>query len=101
MMLTLTLIASAALEETIVDLMLGHEATARAGFTTRDVRGHGEATKYHSMVEQIRGHARQVEITVTAAESEIRSLLGLLRGEVAKRHVHYRIAPVTEVGQFD
>jgi hypothetical protein len=91
---TLTLLAPAALEEQIVDLLLAEEPIARAGFTTQDVRGHGEAAAYKSVLEQVRGFTRLVEIAVTAPESDIRSLLVGLKEALPDRGIAYRIMPV-------
>jgi hypothetical protein len=94
----LTLLAPAALQDEIVDRLLGHEPIAQAGFVTREVQGHGLSADYYSVVEQIRGFSRQVEITVTAGDSEVRSLLALLGGDLSGRGISFRIVPVVESG---
>jgi hypothetical protein len=94
----LTLLAPLALQEEIVDRLLGFEPAARAGFVTREVGGHGLSADYYSVVEQIRGFSRQVEITLTADESDVRGLLAMLGGELSGRGIGYRIAPVVESG---
>ena len=91
---TLTLLAPAALEEQIADLLLAEDSIARAGFTARDVRGHGEAATYHSVVEKIRGFTRLVEIVVTAPESDIQGVLATLKELFPDRGINYRIMPV-------
>lgn len=80
------------------DLLLAHEPAARGGFTTPDVRGHGEAATYHSVIEQIRGFARLVEITLTAPEPDIQSLLVSLGQALPGRGITYRLAPVLDSG---
>jgi hypothetical protein len=97
-MVVLTLLAPAALQEEIADRLLDHEPTARAGFVTREVQGHGLSADYTSVVEQIRGFSRQVEITVTAPEPDVRSLLAVLGGDLSGRGIGYRIVPVVESG---
>jgi hypothetical protein len=94
----LTLLAPAALMEEIVDLMLEHEPTAKAGFVTREAHGHGLAADYYSVVEQIRGFSRQVEITVTIPETDVFSLLAILGGELPGRGIKYRTVAVKESG---
>jgi hypothetical protein len=94
----LTLLAPAALAEEIADRLLDHEPTARAGFVTREVQGHGVSADYTSVVEQIRGFSRQVEITLTADDAAVRELLGILQSELPGRGIGYRIVPVTERG---
>ena len=94
----LTLLAPAALEEEIVDLLLGHEPTAQAGFVTREVHGHGISADYYSVVEQIRGFSRQVEITLTAPETDVRSLLAILGAELPARGINYRIVTAADIG---
>jgi hypothetical protein len=94
----LTLLAPAALKEEIVDLLLGHEPTAQAGFVTREVHGHGISADYYSVVEQIRGFSRQVEITLTAPEPDVRSLLAILSAELPARGINYRMIPVAATG---
>jgi hypothetical protein len=94
----LTLVASAAWKEDLVAAMLSHPPTARVGFTTRDVEGHGQFANYVSAVEQVRGHTLSVEIIVTAPESELRALLDTLGGEFAGRGVSWRIVSVAAAG---
>jgi hypothetical protein len=94
----LTLLAPAALQDEIADRLLDHEPTARAGFVTREVQGHGLSAAYTSVVEQIRGFSRQVEITLTADDAAIRDLLGILQRELPGRGIGYRIVPVVESG---
>lgn len=94
----LVLLAPAPLEERIIELLLAHEGAARGGFTSRDVRGHGEAATYHSVIEQIRGFTRLVEITLTLPEPEARSLLAALKAELPGRGVAYRLLAVAEAG---
>jgi hypothetical protein len=90
-LVTLTLLAPAALEEQIADLFLAHEPIARAGFTTCDVRGHGEAATYQNVLEQVRGFTRLVEFALTAPESDIQSLLVSLKEALPDRGINYRI----------
>jgi hypothetical protein len=94
----LTLLAPAALQEEIVDRLLDHEPTAQAGFVTREVQGHGLSADFDSVVEQIRGFSRQIEITLTAPEPDVRSLLAILGGELSSRGINYRIVQVAEAG---
>jgi hypothetical protein len=96
--MVLTLLASAAWKEDIVAAMLSHPSTAQAGFTTRDVEGHGEAADYGSAVEQVRGHALSVEIVVTGSEPDLRALLDALAAEFPGRGVSWRITPATATG---
>jgi len=92
----LTLLARSALRDEIVDRLLSHEATARAGFVTRDVQGHGLSVEYHSVSEQIRGFCRQIEITVTAEETDIQSLLESLAIDFAGRGISYQLLSVSK-----
>lgn len=91
---TLTLLTPAALEEQILDLLLADASIARAGFTSQDVRGHGEAVTYQTAVEQVRGFTRLVEIAVTAPESDIQNLLVGLKEALPDRGIAYRMTPV-------
>lgn len=95
---SLVLQIPAALEEAVIDVMLDHEEAARAGFVSRDVRFHGDAAIYHSVIEQIRGHTRVVEITVTLPEPTIRELLDKLAAELPGRGLTWKIAPIVETG---
>jgi hypothetical protein len=94
----LVLLIPAALEEHVVDLLLDDEAAARAGFVTRDVRFHGDAASYHSVIEQIRGYTRVVEVTVTLPEPAVRTLLAAVSAALPGRGIVYRIVPITETG---
>jgi hypothetical protein len=97
----LTLTSAAVWKEDIIAAMLSHPPTAQAGFTTRDVEGHGQAAAYDSSVEQVRGHALAVEIVVVAAEADLRELLGALAPEFAGRGISWRIAAVAASGRLD
>lgn len=97
---TMVLLAPAAIEEELIELLLTHEATASAGFTTRDVGGRGTRAVYRSVDEQIRGSTRLVEITLTAAEPDIRSLVADLSRRMSGHGINYVIMPVTTCGQI-
>jgi hypothetical protein len=94
----LVLLIPVALEEEVVDRMLDHDSVAHAGFITRDVRFHGDSAAYQSVIEQVRGYTRVVEITVTLPEPDIRSLLALLSDALPGRDITYRIVPIAEAG---
>lgn len=96
--MSLVLQVPAALEETVIDVVLEEEAAARAGFVSRDVRFHGDAAIYNTVIEQIRGHTRVVEITLTLNETAIRSLLARLAAELPGRGLAWRIVPIVEAG---
>ncbi|NVO17385.1 MAG: DUF3240 family protein [Rhodoplanes sp.] len=92
----LVLLIPAALEEEVVDRMLDHDSVARAGFITRDVRFHGDAAAYQSVIEQVRGYTRVVEITVTLPEPDLRRLLASVSEALPGRGISYRIVPIAE-----
>ncbi|MFL9823465.1 DUF3240 family protein [Rhodoplanes sp. SY1] len=95
---SLVLQIPAALEEAVIDVMLDNEAAARAGFVSRDVRFHGDAAIYHSVIEQIRGYTKVVEITLTLPEAAIRELLATLAAELPGRGLGWKIVPIIETG---
>lgn len=96
--LALILRVPAALEEAIEGLLLENDAAAAAGFVSRDVRFHGDAAAYQTIIEQVRGYTRMVEITIGLPEVEIRALLASLRETFPGRGLTFHVVPIVEAG---
>lgn len=96
----LSIFAPKEIEERLTDLLLGHEPIAAAGFTSNEVHGHGAATAYSSVAEQIRGYTRLIEITVVMTEANIQDLLARLGEALPGREITYRIELLTSSGRI-
>lgn len=94
----LSVFAPKEVAERLTDLLLGHEPTAAAGFTSGEVQGYGAATVFRSVAEQIRGRTRLVEITVVGTEPDVGDLLARLAEELPGRGITYRICALASAG---
>ncbi|MBZ0091253.1 MAG: DUF3240 family protein [Burkholderiales bacterium] len=95
----LTLVFPQSLEENIVDFLLG-QATLASGFTTLRIEGHGRNDKLQSLLEQVRGRARRVQMNVVMNDEDAKSLLVSLRQELGNADIVYWISPIIEFGSF-
>lgn len=95
----LTLVFPQSLEENVVDFLLS-QATLASGFTTIKIEGHGRNSKLQSLLEQVRGRARRVQMNVVMNDEDARSLLLSLREELGNADIVYWISPVIEFGSF-
>ncbi len=95
----LTLVFPRALEENLVDHLLGHPELA-TGFTTVHVEGHGAGAAFHSVVEQVRGRSHRVQMQIVLNREDARTLVEHLKAELPNREIAYWITPVLEFGRF-
>lgn len=91
----LTLIATPALEERLVDWLLerGHD-----GFTTLPCQGHGTSHESLSAAEQVAGRKRQVAFWLQVPSATATALVNELATEFEDAQLHYWIVPVTSAG---
>ena len=93
----LTLHAPQGLADRISDFLLEHEAMTDE-FSTSDVRFHGSELGKRSMPEQIKGHARQVQVSVIIGSPEAERLLQELGQAFPGCGLSYWIGPVSMSG---
>lgn len=94
----LILIAPVSLEEVLVDLLL--QKNEISGFTSSNVSGHGrhhaESSSQLSMLEQVAGRQKRVQLMMHASVCELQSLVTELKQTFSDAGMHYILMPVTE-----
>ncbi len=96
--LVLTLLAPKEIEERLTDVMLDHAPTATAGFTSREINGHGAAAAYRNVAEQIRGRTRLIELTVVANKADADGLIAHIAEALPGRGITYQTGPLGSAG---
>lgn len=91
----LTLIGPAALEESLVDLLLAAPALA-VGFTTSAADGHGTGIDLVSTHERVRGHGRRIRIEVAVQSAALAPLLDELRQALPDANVFFWVTPLLD-----
>jgi hypothetical protein len=96
----LILLVTPKLEEVLVDFLL--QQTAISGFTTTPASGHGtshgagHSTLKLSLVEQVTGRQRRVQIMLHATLPVMQELIAALKAEFKHTDMHYILLPVLE-----
>lgn len=93
----LTLLAPAALEEDVIDLLLAAPELA-PGFTTSPADGHGADVRLASAAEQVRGRGRRVRFEVALRAQDVPPLCEHLRGGLSGAHVFSWTTPLLSCG---
>ena len=93
----LTLIAAAALEENIADLLLESPELA-SGFTSSAASGHGADLRFEAASERVRGRGRRVRFELAVEEKAAQALLDRLHEALGDANVYYWICPMIESG---
>jgi hypothetical protein len=91
----LTLIATPALEERLIDWLLER---GQDGFTTLPCHGHGTGHDGLSAAEQVAGRKRQVAFWLQVSSDTATELVRELTAEFADAQLHYWIVPVAAGG---
>jgi Protein of unknown function (DUF3240) len=95
----LTLAVPHALEEEMLDLLLGLPLLA-PGFTVLRAQGVGEHVKLSSALEQVQGRARRVVVQVAMAQSQVQSLTDVLRAALPNPQIVFWLVPLLAFGRF-
>ncbi len=95
----LTLVAPAALEESLVDLLLAAPGLA-LGFTTSAVDGHGSEIALVSVNERVRGRGRRVRIEVATSGAAVIFLLDELRAALPDTNVFFWVTSLLDCGRL-
>ncbi|MCD6679244.1 MAG: DUF3240 family protein [Burkholderiaceae bacterium] len=93
----LTLIAAAALEESIADLLLESPELA-SGFTSSAASGHGADLRFEAASERVRGRGRRVRFELAVEEKAAQALLDRVHEALGDANVYYWICPMIESG---
>lgn len=95
----LTLICHSSLEERLVDHMLAHPEWV-PGFTVTRTEGHSQQEKLPSVLEQVRGRSRRIEIRSVMNAEDAHALVALLKVEEPNPEITYWISPVSDFGRL-
>lgn len=95
----LTLVAPAALEESLVDLLLAAPGLA-LGFTTSAADGHGSGMALVTVNERVRGRGRRIRIEVVMSAAAVASLLGDLREALPDANVFFWVTSLLDCGRL-
>lgn len=95
----LTLVAPAALEEALVDLLLGMPELA-GGFTSVPADGHGVRVPLVGADENVRGRGRRIRIEIALSAAGRDTLLEAIRQAMPGAPVHYWSVPLLDSGSL-
>lgn len=95
----LTLVAPAALEESLVDLLLALPALAD-GFTTHPADGHGQTLALVGANENVRGRGVRICIRLALRADAVQPLLAELRTALPDANVFYWVTPLLDCGRL-
>jgi hypothetical protein len=95
----LAIILTPALEEDLVDWLLGQEHLS--GFSSMPISGHGTGQTALSIAEQVTGRQRKVMFHVHGSESILRDVLADLKVNFKGTGIHYWLMPLLEGGHLD
>lgn len=93
----LTLIASVAIEEVVVDWLL--ENAPDIGFCSGPVNGHSASHDSLTLAEQVSGRKRQVRFELHGATSRMDAIVEKIRQDLSGATIHYWIAPLARAGK--
>ena len=94
----LVLIAPPALEEPLVDWLLGQDAVN--SFISMAVGGHGIGHAGLSIEEQVSGRQRQIMFRVKLSEAQAEALIEHLRHDFSGSGLQYWLMPLAGSGQI-
>jgi hypothetical protein len=95
----LSLVCHQSLEERMVDHLLQHPEWV-AGFSVSQIDGHSLKEHLPSMLEQVRGHSKRIEIRCVMQLSDAQALIARLKTNEASNEIAYWITPVIEYGRL-
>jgi len=94
----LTLSLSPALEEPLVDWLLEHQP--ELGFTSGAAYGHGLHPERLSLIEQVSGKQRRVEMRIVMPAGRATILIEQLAAAFPHTDTYYWVTPVLHSGRF-
>ena len=95
---SVTINVAPAVEERVIDWLLGREETA--GFTSCAAFGHGADHDDLSIAEQVTGRQRRVEVRLEIAETALESFVPALRAAFDGTDLYYYVLPVLRSGHL-
>ncbi|ANQ83359.1 DUF3240 family protein [Azoarcus olearius] len=94
----LTLVAPAALEDKLVDLLLALPGMA-SGFTTHPASGHGREIALVGANENVRGRGARVCVRLALQSAALQPLLGEVRAALPDANIFYWVTPLLDCGR--
>lgn len=94
----ITLTASPAMEESLVDWLLQFEHPA--GFTSHRANGHSSRLEGLSLAEQVAGRKNQVHFQLHIPSEELPGFIEQLKQAFGGAGVHYWVVPLIESGHL-
>ncbi len=92
----LVVIATPAVEETLVDWLLGREELS--GFSSQHIDGHSRIHQHLSLAEQVAGRKKQVMFHIHTQCDTAREAVEGLKRDFAGAGLHYWLMPVLQAG---
>ena len=80
------------LEEILIDVLLGHEATS--AFTSVAAHGHGANHQLLNLAEQVSGRRKQIQFQIELAETAVEGLLAALIEAIPGGDFHCSFLPL-------
>lgn len=96
--LCLVMVAPPEIEEKLLDVLLA--AVGNEVFTSTPSFSHGTAQGRLSSVEQVMGRSRSVQVQIIVTETEMPTLLQLLRESFAGTGLRYWALPLAALGEI-
>lgn len=94
----LTLIAEAAVEESLLDWLLDYHSELM--FSSEVVNFHGIEQTALNLREQVSGYRPMLLVQIQLPLTEARGMCAALADAFRQANIHYRIAPLIEAGQL-
>ncbi len=95
----LTLVCHHSLEDRLVDHLLEHSEWVH-GFSMLNLEGGSQNEFLSSMIEQVRGRSRRVQIQTVMNLDDAHNLISHLKKEENNPEMAYWIAPIIEFGRL-
>lgn len=94
----ITIVAAPSLEEALIDWLLTQEDIS--GFSTAEIYGHGSRTTNLSVLEQVTGRQKRIQLTTHACSAIAPAFIENLKRNFQGANLHYYITLLTESGQI-
>lgn len=95
----LSLIFQNAVEEEITDFMLARE-TAKIGFHSYPIDGHGHDMKLATSKEKVRGRARKTRMDIVLEKEAAETLLNEIGAAFPDLHLTFWTSPIERFGRM-
>lgn len=90
----LSIILNPALEESLIDWLLGRNDVS--GFSTSPINGHGSHAGTMNMSEQVTGRKQQIIVQVQTSRVIADSIIEDLKRDYGDTGIHYWLVPVLD-----